>query len=112
MKTLYLVNTGYKPQPKVKLDVWVKHTDFMDAFSAWHIAPKAQAMQAIDSYEVLCVRYEQLQGYCMATSSHAIVYCSAANEFDRVSIAMQREQDKYNAKLAMYNSLLKHLSSL
>lgn len=83
----------------------------MDALSTWQIAPKAQAMQAIDSYEVLCVRYEQLQGYCKTVSS-LVVYCSAANEFDRVSIAMQREQDKYNAKLAMYNSLLKHLSSL
>ena len=111
MKTLYLVNTGYKPQPKVSHSDWVKHADFMGAFSTWQIAPKAQAIQAIDSYEVLCIRYEQLQGYCKVLSS-GIVYCSAANEFDRVSNAMQREQDKYNAKLAMYNSLLKQLSSL
>ena len=111
MKALYLVNTGYKPQPEIQYNEWVKLVDLMANLSTWQIVPKAQAMQAIDSYEVLCVRYEQLQGYCCVVNSYA-VYCSAANEFDRISNAMQREQDKHKAKLAMYNSLLKHLSSL
>lgn len=111
MKTLYLVNAGYKPQPQPTLNhaEWIKHEDFMNSISAWHIAPKAQAMQAVDSYEVMYICYEQLAGYCKVVGVHT-VQCSAASEFDRVSNAMQRAQDKHRAKLAMYNSLLEHLA--
>ena len=109
MKTLYLVNTGYAKQPVFNCVEWVERSDFMDSISAWRIAPKAQALQATDSYEVLCVKYEQLHGYCKVVTA-TIVLSGAASEYAKVNNAMQSVSEKHRAKMDLYASLLEHIA--
>lgn len=101
MKTLYLVNTGYTKQPVIPCNEWLKHADFMDIISAWQPVSAMQAKQAIADYE-------QLQGYCKVASFNT-VYDSTGSEIDKLASALQRVQDKHEAKVAMYDSLLQHL---
>ena len=109
MKTLYLVNTGYKAQPVIPCNEWLARADFTDIISAWQVVPTAtQAKQAIADYDVLAVHYEQLQGYCEVASFNT-VYDSTGSEIDKLATALQRVQDKHEAKVAMYESLLQHL---
>lgn len=108
MKTLYLVNTDYSNPPAIPCNEWLKHSDFVDTISAWQPVSAVQAEQAIAKYDVLAVHYEQLQGYCRVASVSP-VYDSTNSEIDKLANALQRVQDKHNAKVAMYDSLLQHL---
>lgn len=108
MKTLYLANTGYSKKPTIPCNAWVKRDDFMDIISSWQVVTAAQAKQAIADYDVLAVHYEQLQGYCSVACVHA-VHDSTGTEIDKIANALQREQDKHKAKVALYDSLLQHL---
>lgn len=108
MKTLYLVNTGYANQPVIPCNEWLKQAELMDTVSAWQVVPAVQAKQAIAEYDVLAVHYEQLQGYCKVASFNT-VYDSTGSEIDKLANALQRVQDKHNAKVAMYEDLLQHL---
>lgn len=108
MKTLYLVNTGYDKQPVIPCNEWLKQADFADTISSWQVVPAMQAKQAATDYDVLAVHYEQLQGYYKVASFNT-VYDSTGSEIDKLANALQRVQDKHNAKVAMYDSLLQHL---
>lgn len=108
MKTLYLVNTGYTAQPTIPCNEWLKRADFVDAISTWQPVSAVQAKQAIADYDVLAVHYEQVQDYYKVASFNT-VYDGIGNEIDKLANALQREQDKHNAKVAMYEDLLQHL---
>lgn len=110
MKTLYLVNTGYNKHPVIPCNEWLNQADFEDIISYWQVVPAAQAKQATADFDVIVVRYEQLQGY-YKVASFSTVYDSTGSEIDKLANALQRVQDKHKAKVAMYDSLLQHLLS-